>query len=110
MLLSPAVNVVVIVIVPVPPQHAAGKAVFELAPNDAEKCHLAAIQTALPRRGASCRIVAFKAQIEVWRRERDLAARTDMRRAAFVEQLEDGRLGAFANQTVAADGCRLVAD
>src|SRR5205085_9154417 len=34
--LSPAVNVVVIVIVPVPPQQAAGKAVFELAPNDAE--------------------------------------------------------------------------
>src|SRR5436853_7295449 len=36
MLLSPAVNVVVIVIVPVPPQQAAGKPVFELMPNDAE--------------------------------------------------------------------------
>src|SRR5205085_4596843 len=33
-----------------------------------------------------------------------------MCRAAFVEQLEDGRFGAFANQTVATDGCRLVAD
>src|ERR1041385_1543758 len=35
-LLSPAVKVVVTVTVPAPPQHAAGKPVVELAPNDAD--------------------------------------------------------------------------
>ncbi len=65
----------------------------------AEEAHLAAIEVALSSRCAKRRVVAFEPKVEVRRGERYLAARSDGRVRALVEQLEQVRLSALADQT-----------
>jgi hypothetical protein len=76
----------------------------------AEESNFASVQVTLPYGRAQGRVVAFESQIEVRCRESYLATRAYTRIATLVEQFEDSRLGAFADQAVAADCCGLVAD